>query len=88
MLDIGLLTGHVIRSHLYKLELVEQKTTDYAEKSARTTFTFCVIVLRSFVKDKFWNRLFLDPKNLAEKGVSSLLSLLSNTRLGLLIQFC
>jgi len=85
-IGIKLLTGHIsLRGHLHKLGFAEQRA-DCAGRRARIVFTSCATALRSLAKDRFWGRMFLEPGDLAEKRVSSLIGLVSNTRLGLTIQ--
>jgi len=68
------------------LGLPSKRTADYAEMRLKTAFTFCATVLRSFAKDIDWSCMFLEPEDLAIKRVSSLISLMLNTRLGLIVQ--
>ncbi|KYN04639.1 hypothetical protein ALC62_04470, partial [Cyphomyrmex costatus] len=81
---IGLLTGHMpLRAHLFNLELAEQKECRlYGEESEDKTCTCCVVALHSLVKDKSWGNMFMTPKDLENAKVSSLISLVNDTKLG------
>jgi len=73
----------ILKDHFYKSGLSSKRI---AEKNVKIVFSFYAVVLRSLVKDIDFETVFLEPKNPVKKRVSSLLSLVSNTRLGLLIQ--
>jgi len=82
-LDIGLLTGHVaLRSHLYKLGLTESKVCRLCgEESEDSSHILCRCPALSCKRYRLWGSMFIEPRDLADKRVSSLISLVLNTKL-------
>jgi len=87
-LGIGLLTGHVaLRSHLHKLGLTESKDCRLCgEESEDSSHILCRCPALSCKRYRLWGSMFTEPEDLADKRVSSLISLAQNAGLGLIAQ--
>jgi len=84
-LGISLLTGYVVlRSHLYKLGLTESKTCRLCgEESEDSSHILCRYPALSCKRYRLWGSMFTEPGDLADKRVSSLISLVLNIGLGI-----
>jgi hypothetical protein len=82
---LGLLTGHTtLRAHLYKLGHTEQQECQLCgydiEDSVHIVCDCLVLACKTY---RIWGNMFLKPEDLENVRVSSLLSLVANTGLGL-----
>jgi hypothetical protein len=80
---VELLTGHTgVRAHLYKLGHTERyECRLYGYDRGQCTHCHCPVL--ACTRYGIWGNMFLEPKDLETVKVSSLLSLLTNTGLGL-----
>ena len=83
---VGLLTGHTsLRAHLYKLGYTEgQECRLCGYEKEDSVHIECDSVVLACKKYGVWGSMFLKPEDLKNVGVSSLLSLVANTGLGLI----
>jgi hypothetical protein len=78
---VGLLKGHTtLRSHLYKLGHTERQE---CQLCGYFTHTVCHCPVLAYKRYRIWGSIILKPKDLEKVRVSSLLSLVANTGLGL-----
>ncbi|KYM93641.1 hypothetical protein ALC62_15758, partial [Cyphomyrmex costatus] len=82
---IGLLTGHMpLRAHLFNLGLAEQKECRLCgEEGEDNLHLLCRCPALACKRYKSWGHMFMTPMDLENAKVSSLISLVNNTRLGL-----
>ncbi|XP_032685833.1 uncharacterized protein LOC116850995 [Odontomachus brunneus] len=89
-LKVGLclLTGHItLRSHLNKLGLTEQSDCRLCgEEREDSAHILCWCPVLTCKRYRSWGCVFMEPEDLNGKRVSSLINLVSDTRLGLLAQ--
>ena len=82
---VGLLTGHTsLRAHLYKLghtERQECRLCGYEKEDSVHIVCDCPVL--ACKRYRIWGSMFLKPEDLKNVRVSSLLSLVANTGLGL-----
>ena len=82
---VGLLTGHTsLRTHLHKLEHTERqecRLCGYDKEDSVHIVCDCSVLARK--RYRIWGCKFLKPEDLESVRVSSLLSLVANTGLGL-----
>jgi hypothetical protein len=82
---VGLLRGHTtLRAHLYKLGHAEQqecRLCGYDKEDIVHTVCDCSVLARK--RYRIWGSMFLKPEDLEKVRMSSLLSLVANTGLGL-----
>jgi len=84
-LGVGLLTGHIaLRGHLHRLGLAEIKECRLCgEESEDSSHVLCRCPALSCKRYRLWGKMFIEPRDLAEKRVNSLISLVLNTGLEL-----
>jgi len=77
-----LLTGNVsLKRYSYKLGFAKQRKCRLCVKeSENSLYILCYCLTLSCKRYRFWGRMFLEPEDLAEKRVSNLVSLVSNTK--------
>jgi hypothetical protein len=82
---VGLLTGHTsLRTHLYKLGHTErQECRLCGHDKEDSVHIVCDCPVLAYKRCRIWSSMFLKPEDLEKVTVSSLLSLLANTGLGL-----
>jgi hypothetical protein len=82
---VGLLTGHTtLRAHLYKLGRTEwQECRLCGYDKGHSVHTVCDCPVLACKRYRIWGSMFLKPEDLEKVRVSSLLSLVANTGLGL-----
>ena len=85
---VGLLTGHTsLRAHLYKLVHTErQKCWLCGHDKEASVHTVCHCPVLACKIYKIWGSMFLKPEDLEKVRMGSLLSLVTNTGLGLVFQ--
>jgi hypothetical protein len=83
---VGLLTGHTgLRAHLYKLGHTERQGCRLcAFDKEDSVHTVCHCPVLACKRYRIWGSMFLKPEDLENVRVSSLLSLVANTGLGLI----
>ena len=82
---VGLLTGHTsVRAHLYKLGHTEwQECRLCGHNKEDSVHIVCHCPVLACKRYRIWGNMFLKPKGLEKVRVSSPLSLMANTGLGL-----
>jgi hypothetical protein len=80
---VGLLTGHTsLRAHLYKHGHTESKNADCGYDK-KTVHIVCDCPVLASKRYRIWGCMFLKPEDLENMRVTTLLSLVVNTWLGL-----
>jgi hypothetical protein len=82
---VGLLTGHKsLRAHLHKLgHTVRQECQLCRHNKEDSAHTVCDCHVLACKRYRIWGCMFINPEDLENVRVSSLLSLVANTGLGL-----
>jgi hypothetical protein len=82
---VGLLTGHTtLRAHLYKLGYTEgQECWLCGYEKEDSVHTVCECPVLAYKRYRIWGSMFLKPEDIGKLRVSSLLSPVANTELGL-----
>jgi hypothetical protein len=82
---VGLLTGYTtLRTHLYKTDHTERQECQLCGyDKEHSVHVVCVCPVLACKIHRIWGCMSLEPKDLEKVRVSSLLSLVANTGLGL-----